>query len=465
MKTYYARQHTGYLILIVAFFSWTVTQLRADETLKDRIDRLAQPYLDAEIVVGMTIGVRQDGKATIVGYGQLAGDDPRRPDGDTVYEIGSVSKVFTGILLGDAAARGQVKLEQPVQEMLPPNVRMPLNEERPITFQDLSTHVSGLPPLPDNFQPADITNPYADYTVEQLYAFLSDHKLRRSPGTKSEYSNLAVGLLGHVLAVRAEQSYERLLREQIADPLEMLDTNVTLDDKLRRQLAKPHLGDGTATTNWDIPTLAGAGAICSTVNDMLRFVKANLNPPEGEIGQAIETAWKIYQPPLTEEGFAMGLGWHVARDGQTHWHSGQTGGYHAMVLINRPLEIGVVLLANTATMELDRLAEDIIRMCGGAKVEPRKFDAPLVVADEVMQRYVGQYELAPNFVFTVSTEGGKLMVGVTGQAVHQVFAKSDTQWYYKVVPATLNFDVDDEGNCTSLELFQNGVRQQAKRIE
>ena len=111
----------------------------------------------------------------------------------------------------------------------------------------------------------------------------------------------------------------------------------------------------------------------------------------------------------------MGLGWHLARDGQTRWHNGQTGGYHAMMLVNRQLETGVVLLTNTATMEVDRLAEDIIRMCAGAPVEPRTFDKPVPVAKEIMQRYVGKYELIPGFVLTVSVEDEKLMVGATGQ--------------------------------------------------
>jgi len=453
------------LIVIATIVLTTATHTSADEAMKRRIDRLVQPYLDAKVVVGMTVGVWQKGKATVVGYGQVAHDDPRRPDGDTVYEIGSVSKVFTGVLLGDAVARGRLKLEQPVQELLPKRVKMPTYRERPITLRDLTTHVSGLPTLPDNFRPSDATNPYADYTVEQMYEFLKGYKPERAPGTKYEYSNLAVGLLGHVLALNAGQTYEQLLRERIATPLGMSDTNITLNAKLRSRLAKPHLDDGTAAANWDLPTLAGAGAIRSTVKNMLRFVRANLNPPPGDVGKAIETAWQVHQKPLAAGDFAIGLGWHLAQDGQTRWHNGQTGGYHAMMLVNRQLETGVVLLANTATMEVDRLAEGIIKMCAGAPVEPRTFDKPVPVAKEIMQCYVGKYELIPGFVLTVSVEDEKLMVGATGQPTHQVFARSDSEWFYKVVQATLTFQVDEDGNCQSVELFQNGVRQKAKRID
>ncbi len=465
MRLNHSYCHQANLIVALMIVLASTTQLSADDSMKSRIDRLAQHYLDGKMVVGMTVGVWQKGKATIVGYGRLAHDDQRQPDGDTVYEIGSVSKVFTGVLLGDAVARGRLKLEQPVQELLPERVRMPIHRERSITLRDLATHVSGLPTLPDNFRPADNSNPYADYTVEQMYEFLKGYKPERASGAKSEYSNLAVGLLGHVLALDAEQTYEQLLRERIAKPLGMSDTNITLNAKLHSRLAKPHLADGTATANWDIPTLAGAGAIHSTVKNMLRFVRANLNPPPGDVGKAIEIAWQVHQQPLAAGEFAIGLGWHLAQDGQTRWHNGQTGGYHAMMLVNRQLKTGVVVLANTATMEIDRLAQDIFRMCAGATVEPRTFDEPVRVAKEIMQRYVGKYELVPGFVLTVSVEDEKLMVGATGQPTHQVFARSDSEWFYKVVEATLTFQVDKDGNCRSVELFQNGVRQKAKRID
>jgi CubicO group peptidase (beta-lactamase class C family) len=371
----------------------------AADALKPRIDRLAQPYVDAKIVVGMTIGVVQRGEETVVGFGHFATDHDRQPDGDTVYEIGSTTKVFTGLLLADAVARGRLRLDQPARELLPPEVKMPVRGERTITLQDLATHVSGLPRMPDNFRPADVNNPHADYTIEQLHEFLNGHQLVRSPGEKSEYSNLAVGLLGHLLARNASLTYEELMREQIAEPLDMHDTVIKLNDDLRGRLAPPHLADGTAASNWDIPPpLAGAGAIRSTANDMLRFIAANLKPPAGTLGTAIETAWTIHQPPLAEGDLAKGLGWLMARDGQTRWHNGQSGGYHAALFVNRQIDAGVVVLANTATMEVDQLAEQIIRMLAGATVEPRTFEKPVEadIAPEIMQRY-------PNFP-SVSTK-------------------------------------------------------------
>lgn len=439
--------------------------LRAEEpSWRKRIDQLAQPYLDSETVVGMTIGVLHKGRTETIGYGRTGTKEAPVPDGETIYEIGSMSKVFTGVLLADAVVRGQVRLDQPAGELLPPGVKMPTRGARAITLQDLSTHVSGLPRLPDNMKFKNPQNPYADYTTQEFNTFLKNHQLARAPGEKSEYSNLAVGLLGQLLALQAHSPYEQLLRERIATPLKMSSTTITLNSRQQSLLAPPHLADGQPTQNWDIPTLAGAGAIRSSANDILRFAAANLTLPPGQLGQALEMAWSIHQEPVNKGDFAMGLGWMVARDGKTRWHNGQTGGYHSILYVNREIPAAVVILTNTATGEVDRLGEDIIRMLAGTKVEPRVFEKSITVSPDVLQKYVGKYELAPGAVFTVSVDDGKLMVGLTGQPTFQVFARSETEWYYKVVKATLTFELDEKGACNSLVLFQSGIKQKATRI-
>lgn len=346
----------------------------ADPALRERVDRLVQPYLDADVVMGMTIGIVARGRSHAYGYGRYSAADARLPDGDTVYEIASVTKVFTGLLLADAVVEGGVSLDQPAEEMLPAGVVMPRQRDRPITLGDLATHVSGLPRLPDNFAPADDNNPYADYTRDRLHAFLNRHQLRRPPGTKFEYSNLGMGLLGRLLASERGTDYEGLLRERIAVPLRMTSTTITLSDEQRARLAPPHRADGRPSTNWDIPTLAGGGGIRSTVSDMLRFMQAMLDPPDGSLGEAINLAWQVHQEPLAEGDFAMGLGWHVARDGHTRWHNGQTGGYRSMLLVGRQANAAVLVLSNTATGEVDRLAEDLLRMLAGTDVQPRTFE-------------------------------------------------------------------------------------------
>ena len=173
-------------------------------------------------------------------------------------------------------------------------------------------------------------------------------------------------------------------------------------------------------------------------------------------------AWTVHQKPLKKGDALLGLGWQLMPDG-THWHNGQTGGYHSMILIDRKTKTSVIVMANTATGEVDQLAMDIFKMISGANIAPRKFDKPIDVSAETLQKLVGRYELAPRVLFTVEIKGDKLMIGLTGQPSHQVFPRSETEWYYKVVDAKITFDVDKNGNCKSLVLFQNGIKQTAKR--
>ena len=226
--------------------------------LTAKIDPHARAILDEKLVVGFVVGVYKDGQTQILPYGEKAKGGGVVPDGDTVYEIGSVSKVFTGVLLADLVERGLVGLDDPVQKYLPAAVTLPVIGGKPITLEQLSTQRSGLPRMPDNFQPADAENPYADYSVEQMMAFVRGVKLDRPPG-KYEYSNLGVGLLGHVLATRAGLSYEELLHDRVTGPLEMLDTRIKLDAALLERMATPYDGSLAETKRWDIPTLAGAG--------------------------------------------------------------------------------------------------------------------------------------------------------------------------------------------------------------
>lgn len=444
--------------------SLVATVAGAQTKLDALVDRLAQPYIDSETVVGMTVGVIQGDAQAVRGFGCYAEGDSRTPDGKTIYEIGSVSKVFTGLLLADAVVQGRVTLNTPVNELLPKGVILKPRGDQLAELWHLSTHTSGLPRLPDNLEPSDPNNPYADYDGKRLGVFLNSYQPRKRPCEVNSYSNLGTGLLGLVLAREQKTDYPSLLEQRIAEPLGLSDTTIKLDEEQRRRLAPPHVEGGSAGHNWDFDTLAGCGAIRSTADDLLTFAKAYLDPQEGELREAIGLSWCVHQKPIEEGDFAMGLGWHIAHDGQTRWHNGQTGGYHAAIFVNRPLKIAAVVLTNTATMEVDALAQDLVVACAGQNVKPREFEKAPEVSAEVLKRYVGKYRLAPGAEFTVSTKGGKLMVGLTGQPTFQVYPSSETEWFYKVVEATLTFQVNGEGECTAVELFQNGVRQTAKRI-
>ena len=433
------------------------------QDLSSKIESLATPYIQSNTVVGLSIGVIQDGEITEVHLGSTDGKADE-PDGDTLYEIGSVSKVFTGILLGDAVVRGDVKLDQDAQDLLPAGVTMPAGKTRAITLKDMSIHQSGLPRLPDNMPSLQTDNPYSDYTSKLAHEFLSGHKLRREPGVKQEYSNFAVSLLGNMLCSKAGKDFDALMAERITGPLGMTNTRVKLTAEMKARLAKPFGDSDTPSANWDFADMPGAGGIRSTTKDMLKFAQACLKSPDNPTGKAMEMAWKEHHVGGGGEA-KMGLGWHFAGDGSTRWHNGQTGGYHSMLMVNRGLNAAVVVLTNTSTGTVDRLAREVIQTLAGIEVLPQKMAKDMKVDAEKMQRLVGRYQLIPSFIFDVQVVDGKMMVGITNQPTQRVYPKSETEWYYKSVKASLKFNVDKDGKCNSLVLVQNGLKQKAKRIK
>jgi CubicO group peptidase (beta-lactamase class C family) len=261
----------------------------AESGLRRQADELAEGYLRSPGNVGLVVGLLVRDECLGLGYGKVAEDLARPPDARTVFEIGSVTKVFTAALLAEMAGRGEVRLDQPVAELLPPGVRVPSYRGQVITLAHLAEHTAALPRLPGNLWATvtDEKNPYRDYQVAHLYEYLSGATIRFPPGTGVAYSNLGAGLLGHALALRTGRAFEDLLAERILRPLGLADTGITLSADQAARLAPGHTDEGEPTPNWDTPSLAGAGALRSTAAEMLTFLRVNLDPPEAPAGAAL----------------------------------------------------------------------------------------------------------------------------------------------------------------------------------
>jgi serine-type D-Ala-D-Ala carboxypeptidase/endopeptidase len=307
------------------------------ESIKARVENGSNP----SIVVGI---VDKDGQRFYsFGKTSLTGAAVNE---HTIYEIGSISKVFTAILLAEQAKAGKLRIDDPAQKFLPPDIRLPKGATKEITLGNLSDHTSGLPRMPSNFAPRDYANPYADYTVDQMFEFISAYRLPRDVGAEYEYSNLAQGLLGHILALNADTSYEALMISAIAEPLGMKETKVILDPIMKANLAIGH-SEGEEVSNWDIPTLAGAGGIRSSVHDMLKFLAANMGLTATSLKIAMD---QTHQVRHFKAGSArVGLGWHVIKGklGDIVCHSGGTGGYRTFAGFVKETKKGVVVFTNS----------------------------------------------------------------------------------------------------------------------
>jgi serine-type D-Ala-D-Ala carboxypeptidase/endopeptidase len=337
----------------VIVYAWrkdrAYSRLTDTRDLKARIDKMAVDYVAKRPNVCLVIGVLQGGQSYTKGFGRQAPVAAAIAEGEIVFEIGSVTKVFTGIALAKLEADGCLALDDSIRQHLPEDVVLSKAAEA-ITLRQLATHTSGLPCLPDNFEAAaqDHENPYVNYKARDLYDCLRGVKLLRRPGKKSEYSNLGMGLLGHLLALKANKPFEILIEELICEPLGMNSTTITLSPDQRRRLMPGHSPEGRPVSNWDLDVLAPAGAFRSTVEDMLKFLKVNLTAPDGPQGQALARAQEQHFSHWT--GSNIGLGWHIENDVYTglaiHWHNGGTGGYVSFVGLVKSHQLGVVLLSN-----------------------------------------------------------------------------------------------------------------------
>ena len=314
------------------------------QILVDRIDKYRQS-------VGIVVGVIDPRGRRIVAYGNRDHGDAAVLNGDTVFEIGSITKVFTTLLLAEMVQRGEVALDDPVAKYLSAKVRVPERGGRQITLRDLATHTSGLPHDPSNLSPQDPANPVADYSVEQLYSFLASHSLQRDIGIRYEYSNVGVSLLGHALASRLGMDYEELLAARILRPLGINSTRFYINQAMNQRLAPGHSYLLERLPNWDMGALTPGGGLKSTASDLLTLLGVALGYQDTPLASAMANTMNVRRPAGHPDR-QTGLGWEILTllpGYEFISHSGATGGYRTFVGMDRGTPSGVVVLSNAAT--------------------------------------------------------------------------------------------------------------------
>jgi CubicO group peptidase (beta-lactamase class C family) len=428
--------------------------------LVDRIDVKRQG-------VGIVVGVIDAKGRRIVAHGALDKGDPRPLNGDTLFEIGSETKVFTSLLLAEAVRRGEVTLDEPLAKLLPEGVHVPERGGKQIELVDLATHTSGLPRMPSNFAPKDPANPYADYTAEQMFQFVSGYQLTRDIGERYEYSNLGAGLLGQALARRAGVDYPTLVRTRITGPLGMKDTVVALTPALQARMARGHNVGLEPVSNWDLPAMAGAGALRSTTNDMLTFLSYELGFRPTPLKAAMDDQFAVRRA-TPQPNMKVALAWHInsTPNAEVFWHNGGTGGFRTWMGFDPKARVGVVVMTNTANATGgDDIGFHLVAGTPLARVPVNPATRPVVTLTAAeMAALAGRYQLAPAMVVTIVPYNGRLFAQLTGQQGAEIFPTSSTEVFWKVVDAQATFDRGADGKATRLVLHQNGRDQPAPRI-
>jgi D-alanyl-D-alanine-carboxypeptidase/D-alanyl-D-alanine-endopeptidase len=427
------------------------------EILATRVDQQKQ-------AAGIVVGVIERAGQRIIAYGNHARGDSHPVDGNTIFEIGSVTKIFTSLVLAEMVNRKEVSLNDPAAKHLPENVRVPERNGRSITLLDLSTHSSGLPPLPGNLKPE------ASYSTEDLYQFLSGYTLSRDPGSEFEYSNLGAGLLGHVLACRAETNYESLIRSRITRPLGMPDTIITLGSSMKQRMAIGHNAMLAPVANSDLPApLAGAGALRSSANDMLTFLEAFTGYSESPLAQAMKAMLEVRRPAGQTE---MGLGWFIySPDGrEIAVHNGATGGFRSYIGYDPEERIGIVVLSNAATPGgVDDIGLHLLNpKFPLAHPEPPKQHIEIRIDPGILDNYTGRYQVAPNLIFEITRDGDRLFAQGFAQAMvlpkFELFAEGEKDFFARVSDSQITFETGPEGRAASLVLHRGRRDMPAPRL-
>ncbi|WP_194757419.1 serine hydrolase domain-containing protein [Aliidiomarina indica] len=386
-----------------------------------------------------------------------ANQDDALPDADSRFEIGSVSKTMLGAVLAHMVRNDLIDIDTPVSELLPNDVSMPVLDQ-PMRVRHLLTHTSGLPRLPANLTPDDVTDPYADYTPEQLWQAVAEAQLGAPPGEQFGYSNFAYMLLSMLVANRNDTSLEALFQTWLYEPLEMTSASFS------GATMPPLNADATPVSNWNFPTnMEGVGGVRASLRDMEAYVKGHL----GEAPEDVYAALKLSQNTLeTPAGRPLGWGWMQVPVGDTTYisHGGGTGGFTTMVTFDPESRRGAVVMANGAlyqTGDIQALALHLLEPEIGPGEPYRLVERP----DQVdLSDYYGSYPLFAGFAVRVFSEQGELMIQGTNQPAAAVqYVEADT-FENRQFGARFVFSRNSEGVVDAMTLFQGGQELKGERL-
>lgn len=291
----------------------------------------------------LSIALIQNGKTNY--YGIIKVNDTIKPNENQskIFEIGSITKVFTSTVLTSLVADKKLKITDEINSYY----SFPFKNNIKIKFESLANHTSGLPRLPENLDLSNETNPYKNFGEREIEDYLKNLlKLENEPSKISSYSNLGAGLLGYTLGLSQKTSFQKLLQKRVFDKYKMTNS-FTSSQNLNNKLVKGLDGNGEVVTNWDFDVLFGGGGILSSTEDLVKFAYAQFNPKNKELTLTRKSTFNI------DESMKIGLGWHILKTDKGFnwvWHNGGTGGYSSSMVIDAEKKNGVIILSNVSNI-------------------------------------------------------------------------------------------------------------------
>jgi CubicO group peptidase (beta-lactamase class C family) len=422
------------------------------QVLAERVEALA----GGDDGIGIVVGIVDPKGRRVVSYGH-AGRESRRPlDGDTGFEIASVTKVFTALLLADMARRGEVALTDPVAKHLPRGVTVPERGGRSITLLDLATHTSGLPFMPDELPVAD-GSVTAREAAGRLTQFLVRYELRRDIGSEWDYSNIGYWLLGEALAARAGTDFESLLKARVLDPLGMKNTAITLSPKLKAALAVGHNAVLQPALPWSAAStyadMAAAGGLVSTANDLSKLLAVAMGYEPSPLAASMAAMLESRRPIGGKAQQA--LGWVVTGQGDADRlisHEGGSWGFASVVAWDPLRRVGLVVLSNQVAGVSD-IAQHLLRPDVPLQKPPAARHTEIAVNPALLEDCVGRYEVEDEGVFAVAREGGYLTIQAPiswGLPKLRLRPESSRDFFVAELPLRVTVQMDGEGRVKEL---------------
>ena len=410
--------------------------------------------------VGLVAVQARGGELAVTAAGRRAAGQPEALSPEAFFEVGSITKTFTALLLADAVLRRVLALEDAVEEALP-GIRLRDREGEPLRWVDLATHRSGLPRLPSNMAPARPADPYADYGAAELLDFLRGHRIEVARNTRWTYSNLGYGLLGHALARASGLPYEALLQQRVLGPLGLRRSRLATRPQALDGLAQGHDAAGEPVPHWHFDVMAPAGGLLMPAAELGRYAQAAIAAIDSPLAEAFALTQREHAPgpqPINP----IGLGWiRAPLQGRTVLnHDGGTFGFSSSLWLDPGRQRAVAVLANAMVevkdLALHLLDERIPVKDLGATRQPE-----VSLSEAQLDRLIGSYALDAGFRLVVRRREGGLMAQATGQQAFPLFASAERRFFAKLTPRSIEFDAGDPPS--GLTLSQGGQRLRFQR--
>ena len=418
--------------------------------IEERVETIAGP----EGGMGIVVGVLDEKGPRVIAYGDSGGPGRRPLTGDTVFEIASVTKVFTALLLADMVRTRHLKLTDPVAKYLPKGTKLPERNGRAITLVDLATHTAGLPFMPDNL-PALLDSANSRYSQADLYRFIAAQTLSHDIGAEWDYSNLDYWLLQEAMAARGRADFEQLLQKRVIAPLGLQSTVITLSPELKARAAVGH--DAVLQPAPPIGSLPvfdlmpAAGGMLSTANDLLKFLSVAMGYEDSKLAPSMAKLLQTRRPAGKDE---QALGWMIVSDGDDEivFHDGGSFGFSSSVAWQPQRRIGVVVLMNQTGSVAD-LARHLLQPSTPLQKPTRARHTEITLDTAVLDGYVGRYDLEDEGVTTLAREDTLLTIELPaswGLPKLRLHAETPREFFATELPLRVTFEVDSNNRVTGM---------------